>query len=119
MRFRSRYWPDLLALLVLIILVPLFFWRLWTPTPPDRLVISQGDFSSQYYNFSAYQSARFNSGTLIPAWNPYNYAGSPFLADPQASAVYPVRWLFLALYGQRWSYAALEVEVAAHFLLTS
>src|SRR5438067_504361 len=112
-------WPDLVAVLVLLFLVPMFFWRLLTPTPADRLVIAQGDFSGQYYNFSAYQARRFDAGTLIPTWNPYNYAGSPFLADPQASAVYPLRWLFLALYGGRWSYGALEAEVIAHFLLTS
>jgi hypothetical protein len=112
--------PDALAILALVVLWLLFFWRLYTPTLADRVFIAQSDFSSQYYNFSAYQARRFDAGSLFPAWNPYNYGGSPFLADPQASVAYPVRWLFLALYGGgRWSYAALEAEVMAHFLLTS
>src|SRR4051812_34539237 len=120
MNFRTRYWPDIWPVLILLLLVPVFFWRLFTATPADQQVINQGDFSGQYYNFSAYQARRFDDGTLIPTWNPYNYAGSPFLADPQASAAYPVRWLFLSYYsGGRWSYASLEAEVVAHFLLTS
>ncbi len=122
MTFRalSRRWPDGLAIIILLFLWLVFFWRLYTPTTADRVSISQGDFSGQYYNFSAYQARRFDAGSLFPLWNPYNYAGSPFLADPQASAVYPVRWLFLSLYsGGRWSYAALESEVMFHFLLTS
>jgi Bacterial membrane protein YfhO len=119
LRALSRRWPDLLAVLTLVALWLIFFWRLYTPTNADRLSISQSDFSSQYYNFSVYQARRFDAGTLLPLWNPYNYAGSPFLADPQAAVAYPVRWLFLALYAGRWSYSALEVEVMAHFLLTS
>ncbi len=114
-----RRWPDGLAILFLIALWLLFFWRLYTPTSADRLSISQSDFSSQYYNFSVYQARRFEAGSLFPLWNPFNYAGSPFLADPQASVAYPVRWLFLALYAGRWSYSALELEVMAHFLLIS
>ncbi len=74
---------DALAILALIILWILFFWRLYTPTPADRVFITQSDFSSQYYNFSMYQARRFDAGSLLPAWNPYNYGGSPFLADPQ------------------------------------
>ncbi len=120
LRALNRRWPDALPMLALIILWLVFFWRLFTPTPSDRLSISQSDFSSQYYNFSVYQARRFDAGNLLPLWNPLNYGGSPFLADPQASVVYPVRWLFLTLYGGgRWSYAGLEVEVMAHFLLTS
>ncbi|MCC7446991.1 MAG: YfhO family protein [Anaerolineae bacterium] len=120
LRALSRRWPDGLAIIILLLLWLVFFWRLYTPTSADRISISQGDFSGQYYNFSAYQARRFDAGNLFPLWNPYNYAGSPFLADPQASVVYPVRWLFLSLYsGGRWSYAALESEVMAHFLLTS
>ncbi len=119
LRALRHRWPDLLAVTFLIFIWALFFWRLYTPTVTDRLSISQSDFSSQYYNFSGYQARRFDSGSLFPLWNPFNYAGSPFLADPQASVAYPVRWLFLALYQGRWSYAALEAEVMAHVLLTS
>ncbi len=114
-----RHRPDLIAVAVLIFLCAFFFWRLYTPSLPDQLSISQGDFSSQYYNFSAYQARRFAQGTLIPLWNPDNFAGSPFLADPQSAAAYPVRWLFLLLFRGNWSYSALELEVVAHFLITS
>ncbi len=119
MRALYRRFPDSFPIITLVVLWLLFFWRLYTPTSGDRLTISQSDFSSQYYNFSVYQAERFEAGALLPLWNPFNYAGSPFLADPQASVAYPVRWLFLALYAGRWSYWALEAEVMFHFLLTS
>ena len=92
MNVRSwKYRYDAVAVIGLVALWLFFFWRLYTPTLADQLSISQGDFSGQYYNFSAYQARRFDAGNLFPLWNPYNYAGSPFLADPQASVVYPVR----------------------------
>src|SRR6185436_15612129 len=113
LRALNRRSPEILAVLTLIVLWLLFFWRLYTPTNADRLSISQSDFSSQYYNFSAYQARRFDAGNFLPQWNPYNYGGSPFLPYPQASVAYPVRWLFLAR--GHWSYSALELEVMAHF----
>lgn len=120
MNFRAVTRRDWFAILTLIALWLFFFWRLYTPNAPDRLSVNQSDFSSQYYNFGVYQARRFDSGTPFALWNPYNYGGTPFLADPQASVAYPIRWLFLALYpGERWPYAALEAEVMLHFLLTS
>src|SRR5260221_2280372 len=120
MNFRAMTRRDWFAILTLIALCLFFFWRLYTPNAPDRLSVNQSDFSSQYYNFGVYQARRLSSGRLIPLWNPYNYGGTPFLADPQASVAYPLRWVFLALYpGDRWPYAALEAEVMLHFLLTS
>src|SRR5258708_22791192 len=98
MNFRAMTRRDWFAILTLIALCLFFFWRLYTPNAPDRLSVNQSDFSSQYYHFGVYQARRLSSGTLLPLWNPYNYGRTPFLAHPQPSVPYPLRWLFLALH---------------------
>src|SRR5690606_30205998 len=57
----------------------------------------------------------------LPLWNPYTYAGHPFLADIQAAVFYPVSNVLLLLTFP-WSSAAdrlywLQVEAALHLAL--
>lgn len=33
----------------------------------------------------------------FPLWNPYNYLGTPFFANPQAALLFPLTWLHVAL----------------------
>lgn len=117
---RRRIPPDALAILALIALWLLYFWRLFTPTPQNALSLTEGDFSGQFVAFMGYQVARLSAGE-IPLWNPYNYAGHPFLADTQSAVFYPPRLLTVALVGHHPTpgdlYAALQVEMALHVLL--
>ena len=111
---------DLLACALLVALWLLFFWQLLTPNPADQVSLVEGDFSGQFYAFGAYQARRLLAGEA-PLWNPYANGGHPFLADTQAAVFYPPRLLTIylsSLFGG-WSYAALELEAAAHFLLAS
>jgi hypothetical protein len=111
-----RPFADAVAIVVLVLLWLLFFWRLFTPTPADQLSLAHGDFSRQFVTFGAYQHERFSAGE-IPLWNPYNNGGLPFLADTQAAVFYPPRLLTIALSGSDWTYNALQMEMTVHVLL--
>ena len=113
---------DLVAVLALIALWALYFWRIFTPSAGDALSLTEGDFSGQFVAFFGYQVERLSDGE-IPLWNPYNYAGHPFLADTQSAVFYPPRLLTVALVGGDPSpgglYTALQTEMALHVLLGS
>ena len=118
-----RCWraPDFRALLLLTLIWLIFFWRLVLPVGDSRLSFVSGDFSAQNYAFSVYQYERLSAGE-IALWNPYNYGGSPFLADVQASVLYPPRLLSMALtalFDGEWRYESLQIETLLHTLLTA
>ncbi len=111
---------DWLALIALVALWLLFFWRLFTPIAGDQASLKQGDFSGQFVAFGAYQYQRMSVGE-VPLWNPYNNGGMPFLADTQSAVFYPPRLLTIALarLSGGWSYHALELEMTFHVLFYS
>ncbi len=111
---------DWAAILVLVALWLLFFWRLLTPFEADQASLERGDFSGQFVAFGAYQYQRFAAGE-VPLWNPYNNGGLPFIGDTQAAVFYPPRLLTIALsrLAGGWSYHALELEMAVHVLACS
>jgi hypothetical protein len=111
---------DVAAILVLMLLWALFFWRLLTPVIADQASIEKGDFSGQFVAFAAYQYQRFSAGE-VPLWNPYNNGGLPFIGDTQAAVFYPPRLLTITLSKMAggFSYHALELEMIAHVLLGS
>lgn len=84
-----------------------------------------GDFTHHFLPFSLFQLEALRAGQL-PVWNPYTYAGHPFLADTQAAVFYPVSNLLLALtepwtgVGARLYFlqveAALQVALAGFFV---
>jgi len=115
--FRSG---DIRAIVLLILLWLIFFWRLFTPVVADQASFKEGDFSGQFVAFAAYQYERVTDGE-IPLWNPYNNGGLPFIADPQAAVFYPPRLLTIGLSALSggFSYAALQFEAIAHVLLYS
>jgi hypothetical protein len=119
---RRRVLPDVLAVVALIVLWALYFWRIFTPAAQDALSLTEGDFSGQFVAFFGYQVERLHDGD-IPLWNPYNYAGHPFLADTQSAVFYPPRLLTVPLVGDNPSpgdlYAALQTEMALHVLLAT
>jgi len=120
MKLRRFFTPDVLAILLLIALWLLFFWRLFTPIKEDQASLEKGDFSGQFVAFGAYQYQRLTAGE-VPLWNPYNNGGLPFLADTQAAVFYPPRLVTIGLSNLSggWTYHALEMEMTAHVLLYS
>lgn len=109
---------DLCALGFLTLFWAFFFWRALTPSLGDQVSYPEGDFSGQFLAFGAYQARRLLAGE-IPLWNPYNYAGHPFLADTQSAVFYPLRLItiFVSQFTGGWTYAALQAETLAHFWL--
>lgn len=111
--------PDLAAALMLLALCLLFFWRIITPNELDRASFPKGDFTEQFYAFAVYKAREILSGHL-PLWNPYTYAGHPFLADTQAAVFYPLGLLTVFLSAPwRFPLVALESEAVLHFFLAS
>jgi len=119
--------PDLILALILALLPGLFFWRLLTPNPADRMHIAGGDFTEQYFPLRAFVAQEWVQGRL-PLWNPYLYGGQPALADIQSGALYPphiIEALILGwggpLFGREIGFPlpALEWQVIAHFSLAA
>jgi hypothetical protein len=108
---------DALAIVLLVALWLLFFWRLFTPVQADQASLKLGDFSGQFVTFAGYQYSRFSQGE-IPLWDPYNNGGLPFIADTQAAVFYPPRLLTITLSSLSggWTYHALELEMTFHVL---
>jgi hypothetical protein len=66
---------DTAAIVLLIALCALYFWRLLTPNPANQLSLVTGDFSGQFVAFAQYQAERYADGQ-IPLWNPYQLGSS-------------------------------------------
>ena len=79
--------PLLSAASILALFVLLLFYRLLFT---DR-VLASGDILHYFYPYRDYAAASLRSGR-IPFWNPYIFMGAPFLANPQAAALYPIHW---------------------------
>lgn len=57
-------------------------------------------------------------GGRLPLWNPYNYGGLPFAANPQCSVFYPPSWLYLlmpVIHAHKWM-IALHAYLAGVFM---
>ncbi len=82
-----RFLPPLSAASILALFVLLLFYRLLFT---DR-VLASGDILHYFYPYRDYAAASLRAGR-IPFWNPYIFMGAPFLANPQAAALYPLHW---------------------------
>src|SRR3954470_4278778 len=86
---RSRLLPELAAALALVLLVVAF-------NPGLALqgrVLGGYDAFVYFYPLRSYIAETLGQGKL-PLWNPYLFAGTPYLANPQTSLLYPGTWLF-------------------------
>ena len=82
-----RFLPLLSAASILALFVLLLFYRLLFT---DR-VLASGDILHYFYPYRDYAAASLRAGR-VPFWNPYIFMGAPFLANPQAAALYPLHW---------------------------
>src|SRR5919204_1921981 len=110
---------DLAALALLALAVALFFWDVllgprvllpadvlytvapWSGLPaaaaqvvPHNALI--GDAILQNVAWKSFARAAIERGQL-PLWNPYEFAGMPFLAGGQSGSIYPLGVLFYLL----------------------
>jgi hypothetical protein len=112
-------WLDWGAMALLVILTLAFHWPLITPDLARRCSYPSGDFYDQFHAFASYEHDRIWAGE-VPLWNPYNYAGHPFLADIQAAVFYPLSLLIILISGPGpFSPFWLQVEAIIHFGLAA
>jgi hypothetical protein len=92
MRVRSPLRSELTVALGLALLVAAFNPGLvffgWVLGGYDAFVY--------FYPLRSYVAEALGQGRL-PLWNPYLFAGSPYLANPQTAIFYPGTWLFALL----------------------
>lgn len=74
------------------------------------------DVPEQYWGDLVYLCRSLHEGEL-PAWNPYDRAGYPYYADPQAAAYHPISWAICALAGPSPDLAWQEARVVLGFLI--
>ena len=71
---------------------------------PAGVALDAPDITRYYAWVHQYMYDSLRAGRL-PLWNPFNYAGTPFAANPQVSLFYPPAWLCALLPpvdAQRW-----------------
>jgi hypothetical protein len=109
---------SLLYLALLVVLPVVFHWRVLTPNPLDRGSFPSGDFAEQFYAFARFAYDELAQGRL-PLWNPYTFAGHPFIADVQSAVFYPPSLLVMAVswLAGGFSLYALEWQAVLHFSL--
>ena len=73
------------------------------PPGPDQ----QHDLIFQFYPWAHFLKESAGEGRF-PLWNPYNYLGTPFFANPQTAVLFPGSWLHLVL-PLRYSFTALLI----------
>lgn len=118
-----------LPTLVLLVLCLIFFWQFFfkglLPIPSDTIVGLYYPFRDAYFktnpNGLPYKnflitdpvrqqypwknlSIKSEKEGNLPLWNPYNFAGTPLLANFQSAALYPLNVLFFILpFAISWS----------------
>jgi hypothetical protein len=119
---RRKRVRDVLALLVILAVWLLFFWRLFTPVTADRVQFASGDFTQQFLAFRQFGYSELRQGRW-PLWMPCVDSGYPYVADPQSASFYPPALLNFgvqALSGaQQFSLQALQLEATLHVLLAA
>lgn len=87
----DRAWRQhLVAALVLAVVIAL----VEAPLALQGRVLASYDAEVYFYPHAAYLAARLSAGQ-IPLWDPYLFAGVPFLANSQVGALYPPNWAYL------------------------
>jgi hypothetical protein len=56
--------------------------------------VQQHDMVFQFYPWARFFRDSVQRGSF-PLWNPYNYLGTPFFANPQTALLFPLTWLHL------------------------
>ncbi len=81
-------------LLILLVLTILFFHKVLFAS--TQKIIAGYDILVYHYYARAFTRASMLKG-LLPKWNPYEYAGMPFAADPGNCVFYPLNKFFLVM----------------------
>jgi hypothetical protein len=84
----------------------------WALPSGTVLGAAHTDMAGQFVAWRAFAADSLRYGEL-PLWNPYTYAGQPFLGGFQSALLYPPNLIFLVLPLER----AINFAILAHLLL--
>lgn len=84
--------PNFLAGLALLFSILLFFSDLFT----DRYIFTERDLAPYFIPPRFFATESIRNGDF-PLWNPYQFTGHPFFANPQHALLYPLNLLFFVL----------------------
>ena len=106
-------WRDVLAIGILGATTAGFFWRLlagqvWLPA-------GGGDLAQFLYPTYAFAAEWWRRG-ILPLWNPYLFAGAPFVGDIQSGIFYPLN-LLTFLVSSPLAFRDLEYLAVLHFFI--
>jgi len=109
---KNRFVPAI-PYLVLTGATVLFFWEILTGQN-----FLWEDILYQYYPFHSFLFRNLRQFHL-PLWNPYMFAGMPFLADIQTQVFYPLNWLFafITRSNQNYVFWLVELQCILHLFL--
>ena len=93
--FMRRFKENYIHYICLFAAQQIIYLRL-SFSPLSNGYLLKWDFVDFHYLFNLFNSDAYRSGE-IPLWNPYNYCGIPFAANPQCSVFYPLSWLHLLM----------------------
>ncbi len=111
---RRQMQTDLAGIGVVIAATLGFFWRLvftanvWIPA-------GGGDLAGFLYPTYQFAAEWWRRG-VIPLWNPYLFAGQPFVGDIQSGIFYPLN-LLTFLISSPFSYRDLELLSVLHYMI--
>ena len=104
------------ALVLVVLAVGVFYWRIWTPRDEDRAYF-EGDIFDKDYPARAAWVRTVRQG-VFPFWNAYEFGGWPALANCEAGVLYPLNWLLVpAARGGQLSFYHVEALILLHFVL--
>jgi hypothetical protein len=84
--------PDFLAVLTLFFSPLLFFYDIFT----GRFLFTERDLGPYFIPPRFFWVESLKNGDF-PLWNPYQFSGHPFFANPQHAVLYPFNGLFFLL----------------------
>lgn len=105
LRFLDPHW---MAVIILTCSALLYH----APHLLKKQVYYSGDIIHQHFPNLIFARQSLSEGK-IPLWNPYQFSGFPFLADPGSQMLYPPAWILLLIEPQR----VLMGYIILHYIL--
>ena len=103
---RGEPWTVAVLLAVLVVV---FFWEILQ----GRYFFWE-DFLEQNYQYRFFAATWLRQGVL-PFWNPYIWAGLPFVGDVQAAVFYPLNLALTLFVKNGWlAYRTVEIQAILH-----
>jgi hypothetical protein len=96
-------WPAIFGGQALLPADVLFRDPLWQPQAPVGFSAPSNELMTdqvyQFYPWQVFAQEKLRQG-IMPLWNPYQYSGTPFIANDQSSVFYPIKLIlsFLPTY---------------------